>query len=137
MNPSIQTATHHQLPDIIELLELFNLDAEELDAEEFVLAHLDGEIIGLGRVRDNEDALELCSIGVVETHRNKGIGSAIIQSLMTLYPEQSLYIVTEIPVFFKRFNFNETETYPESIADKITRCKDSYNCATPVAMHIG
>ena len=134
MNPTIQTATHHQLTDIIELLELMNLDAEELVAEEFVVAHLDGEIIGIGRVRDYEDTLELCSIGVVETYRNKGIGTAIIQSLLSLYPEQSIYIVTEIPVYFKRFNFDEIESFPESINEKVTRCKASYACEKPVVM---
>ena len=137
MNPTIQTATHHQLPDIIELLEMMNLDAEELDAEEFVVAHLDGEIIGIGRVRNYEDVLELCSIGVIESYRNKGIGTAIIQSLLSLYPEQSIYIVTEIPVFFKRFNFHETESFPESINEKVTRCKESYACERPVVMIVG
>ena len=99
----IKLAEHFDLPDIIEILEELNLDMEDLDEDDWMVAVVKDEIVGVGRLRFYDDACELSSVGVLEDFRQQGIGKAIIQALVS--DASNVYTVTEIPAFFALSGF--------------------------------
>jgi N-acetylglutamate synthase-like GNAT family acetyltransferase len=88
----------------------------------------------LGRVLEHDGCAELCSLGVVESHRRQGIGSKLVNALASKTPTKPLYVVTEIPDYFLRLGFAPSEVYPIEIADKLQRCVDFYDCQSPVVL---
>lgn len=136
--PSFQVklAEHFDLPDIIEILEELNLDMEDLDEDDWMVAVLKEEIVGIGRLRYFEDACEMASIGVLEEYRNQGIGSAIAKALLDDADIKEVYTVTEIPNYFSRLGFAACDSFPESISQKLQRCKSELNCSAPAVMKL-
>ncbi len=132
----IKLAEHFDLPDVIEILEELNLDMEDLDEDDWMVALVKGEIVGVGRLRYFEDACELASIGVLEDYRNLGIGSGIVKALLEATDTKQVYTVTEIPEYFSRTGFTTSDSFPESISQKLQRCKTELNCSKPAVMKI-
>lgn len=118
---------HISQPNSEDFLEIkqhilaFELDNRSLQKEEFLVAKQKQQILGFGRIREYEDCYELCSLGVIEPERNKGIGKQLTQALIQK-AKQPLYLVCIIPDFFKPFNFRETKAYPSVLADKLQYC---------------
>jgi N-acetylglutamate synthase-like GNAT family acetyltransferase len=127
----IKLADHFNLPDIIEVLEELELDMEDLDDDDWIIATHSDEVIGVGRLRFFEDACELSSLGVLEEFRNKGVGNAIINSLLNTNDTQNVYVVTDISSFFEKNGFHTTIVFPESIQNKLQRCINELQCNNP------
>jgi len=130
----IRQASHFDFPEIIEILEEFNLDMEELEPSQFVVCEFNESIVGVGRLRNSNETLELSSLGVLEDHRNKGIGKQIIHFLMNSAPSTPIFVVTEIPDYFSKHGFVICDQYPESVSKKLQRCLSELNCSNPVVM---
>ncbi len=115
-------------PDSEEFLQIcsfikeFELDGRELKKEEFIAAFQEGQLCGFGRIREHADCSELCSLGVLEGFRLRGIGRAIVKELI-LKASAQLYLVCIIPEFFIPFGFQQVETVPVSIKDKTEFCQ--------------
>lgn len=97
------------------------MDNRELFEEEFLVAVNDDELVGFGRIRRRQNCSELCSLGVVETERMKGVGKQIVKQLI-LKSEQPLYLACIIPEFFEPFGFEVVDTYPEDMQEKVNYC---------------
>lgn len=121
-------ADHFDFPEIIELLEELHLDLDHLDPEQFVVSLVDDAVVGAGRVLEYDNALELCSVGVLPDFRGKGIGRSIVRDLLKQYQGQSVYVVTDIPDFFSRFGFVPVEDFPDEIASKRQKCLSELDC---------
>ncbi len=130
-NPIIRLADYSEIPDVIEILEELGLDMEDLDEDDWMLAIVKGEVVGVARLRYYEDACELASLGVLEEHRGKKIGKAIVQTLLADAGVDEVFVVTDIADYFKSIGFNEVETYPQSIQDKYNRCLSELQCQSP------
>lgn len=130
----ISLADHYELPDVIEVLEELGLDMEDLDEDDWMVAKVNNEVVGVGRLRFYDDACELASIGVLEEHRGKGIGSSIINALLEQDDSEKVFVVTEIQSYFERFGFNITSDFPDSILQKLQRCSKELNCQSPSVM---
>lgn len=78
-------------------------------------------MVGFGRIRNRENCCELCSLGVTEPERLKGIGKQLVQSLIK-QAKQPLYLVCIIPAYFEPFGFDEVEEYPEAMQEKLNYC---------------
>jgi N-acetylglutamate synthase-like GNAT family acetyltransferase len=116
-------------------IHAFELDDRGLKKEEFCAAFDQHELRGFGRLRKHPDCTELCSLGVVTSHRNKGIGKAITAELIRTAPHTTIYVVCIIPHFFVPFGFKEVTTYPVSIKEKLEYCTQSLPVPEPyVAM---
>lgn len=125
LNIELHIAAEHDLAKVSTYVKKYVLDSEDLRAEQFVVAKKDNEVIGFGRLRRHSDALELCTLGVVEQHRRKGVGRAIVNELVKKAGDK-LYVVCIIPAFFKKLGFTETAEFPSSIARKHHRCTTEY-----------
>lgn len=116
-------------------IHAFELDDRGLKKEDFRAAFDQQELRGFGRLRKHPDCTELCSLGVVTPHRNKGIGKAITAELIRTAPLTTIYVVCIIPHFFVPFGFKEVSTYPVSIKEKLEYCTQSLPVPEPyVAM---
>jgi N-acetylglutamate synthase-like GNAT family acetyltransferase len=125
MNITLHTPRPEDMPAIETYVKEYVLDSEALHHEQFVIARSGSDVVGFGRLRHHGDSVELCTLGVVEQHRGKGIGSAIVNELVKKAGNK-VHVVCIIPGFFRKFGFNEVNEYPASVARKHSRCTTDY-----------
>ncbi len=82
------------------------LDPSELDWSHFVVAEVDGEIIGIGQIRPYPNCRELGSLVVKREHRRFGIGEKLITALLA-GETGDVYLETHIKneAYYGRFGF--------------------------------
>jgi len=97
------------------------LDNRVLYKDEFLVAVCNNELLGFGRIRQRDDCSELCSLGVIEPERLKGVGKQLVQALIQKASEP-LYLVCIIPQFFEPFGFAVVDEFPEAMQDKLNYC---------------
>lgn len=107
---------------ICKYVQEFELDDRELKKEQFFAAFNQQQLLGFGRLWQHPDCIELCSLGVIPSHRNMGIGKAITAKLIELQ-QRPIYLTCIIPHFFIPFGFKEVTTYPHSIQEKLNYCR--------------
>jgi amino-acid N-acetyltransferase len=76
---------------------------------DFVVEEEDGVIVGCGALRILwEDLGEICAVAVAESHHKTGIGTRIVESLVSqaiLFGLKRVLVLTYIPKFFRKFGF--------------------------------
>jgi N-acetylglutamate synthase-like GNAT family acetyltransferase len=122
-NPHIQIskAIEQDFDFIIQHIKLFDLDNRDLHFQQFVVAKLNDNIVGFGRIRKHNGCDEFCSLGIIEAFRNQGIAEALILTRIEL-STQPIYLVCIIPEFFESLGFTITTEYPPEILDKLNYC---------------
>jgi N-acetylglutamate synthase-like GNAT family acetyltransferase len=108
----------------------FWLDDSGLQVEQFRILLLDNELVGFGRLRINEDATELCTLGVIKEMQGQGYGKAMVKALVS-EAGRDVYAVCIIPGFFVKAGFIEVDEYPKSIAAKVNLCTTYYHVGVP------
>ena len=121
---NISACSENDFPVITKLISEFYLDDNDLKSAQFLIAKDKGKVVGFGRLRQYPSCSELCSLGVVEDLRLKGIGSAVSRALIkkSTFP---LYTVTIIPEFFSRFGFKIVTDFPTEIGVKHSYCTNA------------
>jgi threonine dehydratase len=114
-------ATTADMPFIRETIERERLDPEQLEPEQFITLRCDGRIVAFGRIKPYERTYELASIAVVESERGKGLGEAIVRELVRRFPQDEVYVTTDLPQYFERLGFLRTEILPDELSAKIER----------------
>ena len=106
--------------------------------DEVLVAELDGDRVGLGRLVPIDDGtVELGGIWTDERHRRHGVAGAIIAALKERVGRRRGYCIPFAPLagYYKRFGFVDARTdepVPAPIADKLAFCQATY--AQPVAL---
>jgi len=113
--------TPQDLPFIQQTIERLRLDAEDLQPSQFLMLRRGREIIGFGRIKPYRNTFELGCLAVVEEERGRGWGEQIVRELIDRFPQDEVYITTDIPVYFERLGFLQTEVLPQEIEAKIAR----------------
>lgn len=121
MKFTIGTPTPQQFEQVKRFIRNFELDNRELHPDQFLVACNGNELIGFGRIRDYDHCSELCSLGVIEPERNKGIGKALVKELITK-AQHPLYLVCIIPNYFIALGFSIVHSYPVPLAEKLNYC---------------
>ena len=116
--------------EICRLIQQFELDNRSLEAEQFLVAADEREMNGFGRIRKYGTCSELCSLGVVEPRRHKGIGSELVKELSHKV-RGPLYLVCIIPGFFEPLGFSVVNEYPPEIQDKLDYCISALSVPEP------
>ncbi len=102
----------------------FELDDRELKKEEFLIVKdTENKIVAFGRIRKHSTCEELCSLGVIDAQRLKGIGKMLSEELIKQSSE-SLFLTCIIPKFFEPLGFQITNEYPKELKDKLNYCTD-------------
>jgi N-acetylglutamate synthase-like GNAT family acetyltransferase len=121
ISPSISLCTPADFTLVKNLIAEFCLDDNDLKPEQFLVAKLEGEIIGFGRLRTYSNSGELCSLGVIEKCRLQGVGSNLSKALIKK-STSDLFTVTIIPGFFEKLGFQTVEEFPSEIKTKLNYC---------------
>jgi threonine dehydratase len=116
-------ATRGDMPFIEETIRDFNLDGEDLQPEQFITVWKPGRMIAFGRIKPYRQTCELGSVAVMNEERGQGYGEAVTRELIRRFPQDEVYITTNLPAYYERFGFLRTTILPDELAAKIERFK--------------
>ena len=120
----VRHATHGDMGFIREELRKSNIDSENLDPREFVVAMEDGSVAGFGRLRKAGEAYQIGCVVVVEDKRRRGVGSLIVKHLLDFTPVSLVYIVTDLVDYFEKLGFVEMKEGSKELLDALDEaCK--------------
>ncbi len=102
--PTIRRANQKDTPQIKDILRDLDLYHPSRIPDDFWVADENGKIVGVSCLTDYDDFLFLSSVGVIETHRHKGIAKSILEEIFS-GTKKDIYLYTIIPDFFKQFGF--------------------------------
>ena len=102
----------------------FELDDRELIPDEFTAAFFNSALAGFGRLREHPNCTEICTLGIMETHRKKGIAKKITTELIQR-AKNEIYLVCIIPEFFSQLGFSIVDEFPSSMQNKLDYCTHS------------
>jgi threonine dehydratase len=126
----ITPATTSDLPFIRDAIERLRLDPEDIAPEQFITIRRAGQIIAFGRIKPYRETYELGGVGVLEEQRGHGLGETIVRELIRRFPQDEVYITTDIPEYFERMGFLRTEILPPELEAKIARVCDGLRPGT-------
>lgn len=125
---TITPATADDMPLIGDAVQRMRLDGERLEPEQFIVVrrqHSDGGIVAFGRIKPYSEAHELGSVAVMEEERGRGWGRLVVRELIRRFPQDEIFITTDLAEYFERLGFLRTDFLPPEIEDKIGRVCDS------------
>jgi N-acetylglutamate synthase-like GNAT family acetyltransferase len=123
MSLTVRNATNRDMPAIVRMIGEFHLDYENLEPGQFVIVEDAGVMVGFGRLKPYPDATELGCVGVLHDRRNQGVGTLIVDELISRGPKE-VWITTDMPNYFRPMGFVESAEVPNSIAQKLDRFRD-------------
>jgi N-acetylglutamate synthase-like GNAT family acetyltransferase len=122
----IHQPTESEFEQVKKYAKQFNLDDENMERNQFKVLLQDNKLAAFGRLKVHKDAIELCTLGVVEEFRGKKLGETFVRDFIA-NAKQDIYVVTVIPAFFSKLGFKEVKEYPASIKEKSDRCGNKYH----------
>ena len=105
-------------------IKRLELDDRQLEPAQFLTICGITGLQAFGRVRQYEGFAELCSLGVVQHQRGKGLGQRITRALIGK-SQGPVYLVSVIPQYFEPLGFQRCLNYPPQIAEKLSYCESS------------
>lgn len=137
MNPGYQitACSEAHFSQVKRYIDAYGLDDRELDRGEFLVAVQKQALLGFGRIRRHSDCSELCSLGVTEPMRLRGIGRALTESLAAM-AKPPLFLVCTIPAFFMPPGFQICNQYPASMSDKLDYCRSALPVEEPYVVMV-
>lgn len=119
----ISSATVDDMSFIRETVERLRLDSERLEPEQFIVVRRQGVdgIIAFGRIKPYSETYELGAMAVVEEERGRGWGELVVRELINRFPQDEVYVTTDIPEYFERLGFLRTDILPPELSEKLSR----------------
>lgn len=117
----VTPATPADMSFIREMVERLRLDPEDLRPEQFITLRRNGRIVAFGRIKPYATAWELSAVAVIEEERGSGLGARIVRELIQRFPQDEVYVTTDLPQYFERLGFLRTEILPAEIEAKVRR----------------
>ncbi len=133
MDMEIRKATPSDIRDIKKLLSFYALDTEKVEKNlpEFMVAVIEGIMVGCACL-DVGDIVELRSIAILPSYRNRGTGSALVNVVLNRAAEitDKVYLRTTSPAFFEKKKAHRLENEEKKViwkecdeCDKFDICK--------------
>jgi amino-acid N-acetyltransferase len=118
MDIDIRKATQADIRDIKKLLSFYCLDTEKVEKNlpKFIIAVKDGITVGCACL-DVDHIIELRSIAVLPSYRNRGIGSTLVGAILKHAAEltDTVYLRTTSPVFFEKKGAHRLENEEKKV----------------------
>jgi len=120
---TIAPATADDMSFIGDTVLRLRLDGEWLEPQQFIVVRRQGGagIVAFGRIKPYQETHELGSVAVVEEERGRGWGRLVVRDLIRRFPQDEVFITTDLPEYFERLGFLRTDILPQEIEDKISR----------------
>ncbi len=126
--------TEKEFKEICSLANLYKLDCENLELNQFIIAKINKQTVGFVRLKEYPECVELSTLGILTEYRSKGIGQYLIYELSKMTQADKIYIVTVIPTYFTKSGFKQTFDIPKSLKSKKESCKIKCNCTNTTVM---
>jgi len=110
----VRTAGKADFAQIRALAASFNLDYEDMEGDAFWVAAEGQKIVGACGLKKHLDCQELCSLGVAEAFRQKGLGKKLVAALLEA-SSGDVYLTTIIPDYFEKLGFRRADRVPPSL----------------------
>lgn len=137
MDVKIRKAVPADLKPIKTILSFYYLDTDnaERNLPEFIVAEANNKIIGCACL-DIRDVVELRSIAVLPSYRNKGVGSNLVENILKRAKELTdvIYLRTTSPAFFEKKGFTRLEHHEKKALWKDCAECDKYDICRQVLM---
>lgn len=104
------------------------LDTEGYAISRFVKAVEGEKLIGAARAKVFPNCIEICSVGVLEPYRGKGIGKKMMEKLVSMFSVKPIFLVTDIPFYFHKVGFKKANHFPLEMEAKRNRCLQELDC---------
>jgi len=119
-------ATEGDMDQVRALLATVRGDPERLSHRRCLVACAHGEVIGCVRIKElATGGKELSSLAVAGDWRNRGIGSRLVSSLLSMEPSRPLYLLcfAEREAFYARHGFSviSPDELPAAMRDEYSR----------------
>lgn len=104
----IRKAEANDIFSIVKILDESSGDKKDIIPEQFLIAGLEGNLLGCVRIVKTSETFKLASLVVIPNYRNKGIGSNLLQTILNKNPlYRPLYLFCNIKNkdFYERFGF--------------------------------
>ena len=118
---NIVPANESEIVEIQQLATQLDLDLEDTNWTQFVVAKKAEKVIGFGRLRKYPECTEIATVGVIVGEQKRGVGSLVVKELIRLGPSE-IYVTCVIPDFFKKFGFEMVKQYPPVLQKKVDFC---------------
>jgi N-acetylglutamate synthase-like GNAT family acetyltransferase len=109
----VRKARPEDMNEVVALAARLGLDYPGMESDDFWVAEAGGETVGLVGLKTHPDCLELCGLGVAETHRGRGTGAALVREALA-GAETDIYLATTTPGFFTKLGFEPAAVVPET-----------------------
>jgi len=129
---TIRKALPEEMDWVNAQYQQINFKLSDYNNELIVIAEVDGEKAGLGRlVTIHPDALELGGMYVLENYRKYGVARSIVQYLIAQVKYKTLYCLPfeQLRDFYQSCGFrqvNNLKDVPEKVLDKWDWCNKAY-----------
>jgi len=110
----IRAARKTDFAQIRGLAASFNLDYSDMEADEFWVAAEGRRVVGACGLKKHPDCQELCSLGVAEGFRQKGLGKKLVAALLEA-SSGDIHLTTIIPDYFEKLGFQRADRVPPSL----------------------
>ena len=102
----------------------FELDNQDLQINQFIVAKQDSILLGFARIRSHQLFNEYCSLGVIEKYRQHGVAKKITEAIIN-QSKLDVYLVCIIPEYFEKLGFKIETNYPHEMKNKLDYCKSA------------
>lgn len=103
---TIRSATENDSSIIKQMVRQARLDPTSLKWQNFLIAEADGEIVGIGQVKQLPNCEELGSLVTKRAYRGQGVGARLISELEAR-AGRPLYLLCEakLGTYYQRFGY--------------------------------
>ena len=105
------------------IISELHLDYPSRTLDNFWIAEIDNEIVGVVEIKEYDDFNFLSCLGVNKAHQNKGIAKSILKATLDS-SKNDTYIYTIIPNFFLNNGFEETNFDSRLPPQQMFNCAD-------------
>ena len=118
---TISDASEADMETVIAEAKALDLDGQDANTDQFVVARNENKIVGFGRIKKYADCMEVSTVGVVRDQQRMGIGTMVVNALLNKIKGE-VYVICVIPEYFSRFGFVPVKDFPKVLLDKCNFC---------------
>jgi amino-acid N-acetyltransferase len=119
-----------QINHILETNGQIN-DIKEDEINDFIVAEIDGKVVGCGKCSENPDSFEIAKISVLPPNQGKGIGMEIVMTLLGRSSGKRCWLLSvDSHNFWELFDFRKIpeEDEPRKVKEQCANCGKRSTC---------
>ncbi len=106
-------------------------DINKCDIKEFVVAEVDGKVVGCGMAKEHNDSLEIRKVSNLPEYQGKGIGKEICKVLLDRAKQKRSWLLSvDSHAFWEQFGFHvvSEKEEPKEAEEYCGKCKQRGDC---------